>query len=200
MTRRPGLRLLALLAPVVLLVPTSAHAEKVVTEDAAGDVMSLAGEFQEPDQAQPAPDHTGVDVVRTAVAHGAHRLRVSVRFRDLAQDSAQIAVARVRTARGDFEITLERLRGKPTTSLVRGRKSLECRGLKARVDRDADTLVTSLPTSCLDDPRWVQVGVGAVAVDAGQTSPQEATIYADDAHRTGEIRDRIALGPRVRRG
>ena len=159
-----------------------------------------AGESQEPEQAQPEPDHTGVDVVRTAVDHGAHRLRVSVRFRDLEQDPVQIAVVRVRAARGDFEITLGRLRAKPTTYMVSGRRSLECRGLRARVDRDADTLVTSLPTSCLDDPRWVQVGVGAVAVDGGQASPQEATIHADDAHRTGEIRDRIALGPKVRRG
>jgi hypothetical protein len=41
MTHRLGTRLLALLLPAAaLLLPAAAHAERVVTEDAVGDVVS----------------------------------------------------------------------------------------------------------------------------------------------------------------
>ncbi|MBD3926596.1 hypothetical protein IEZ26_18395 [Nocardioides cavernae] len=192
-------RLAAVLVPVVLLAPAAAHAEKVVVEDAAGDVVRLVDDM-DLDGSLPAPDYAGVDVVRTAVAHGANRLRVSVRFGALQRDPFQLTVVRVRTPDGSFDVVVERLGGKPITSIGRGSKVVDCRGLKAKVDLGADTVTTSLPASCLGDPRWVQVGVGAVAVAALEGQPDEGAAHADDAIRVGEIRDRIALGPKVRRG
>lgn len=199
MSPRHGARLAALLVPAALLLPTAAHAEKVVTEDAVGDVLSL-GESEDPADAVPAPDYAGVDVLRTAVAHGAQRLRVGVRFRNLERDPFQFTVIHVSTPQGGYEIVVERLGDKPITSLVRGRKDVDCRGLKTKVDLAEETVTTSLPTSCLGAPRWVKVGVGAVALAADQASPELAAVYADDAHRDGEIRDRIAPGPKVHRG
>lgn len=201
MTSRRGVRLAALSVVLVgLLAPAASHAEKVVTEDPAGDVVSL-DETVDVDEAVPAPDYAGIDVVRTAVAHGANRLQVSVTFRALERDPFQFTVVRVSTPRGNYEITVERLGGNPITSIDRGRKTVDCGGLKAKVDLGADTLTTSLPTSCLGAPRWVQVGVGAVAVSVtgDQGSEQLAAVYADDAHRDGAIRDNIAKGPKVRR-
>lgn len=200
MPSRLGLRLLALLVPAVLVLPAAAHAEKVVTEDAIGDVLSLAADTVDIDQALPAPDYAGGDIVRTAVDHGDHRLRVSVRFRALERDPFQFTVIRVKTRQGTYEIVVERLGGNPIASIDRGSKAVDCRGLKAKVDLRADLVTTSLPTSCLGAPRWVQVGVGAAALSADQASPELLAAYADDAHRDGEIRDRIALGPKVRRG
>lgn len=181
-------------------MPSAAHAEKVVTEDLAGDVVTLADESGELGEAVPAPDYAGVDVVRTAVAHGAHRLRVNVTFRALERDPFQFTVIRVSTPQGNYDIIVERLGGKPITSIDGGRKTVDCDGLKAKVDLGADTVTTSLPTSCLDTPRWVQVGVGAIALAADQDSPELGALYADDAHRDGAIRDNIAKGPKVRRG
>jgi hypothetical protein len=199
MPSRLGARLAALLVPAALVLPTPAHAEKVVTEDAVGDVLSL-GDGEDLGEGVPAPDYAGVDVVRTAVAHGAQRLRVGVRFRNLERDPFQFTVIHVSTPQGGYELVVERLGGKPITSLVRGRKDVDCRGLKTKVDLGEETVTTSLPTSCLGAPRWVKVGVGAVALAADQASPELAAVYADDAHRDGEIRDRIAPGPKVHRG
>jgi hypothetical protein len=193
-------RLLAVLVPVALLTPAAAHAEKVVTEDAVGDAVTLVDESADLDEAIPAPDHEGADVVRTAVAHGAKRLRVSVAFRALERDPFQFIVIRVRTPRGNYEVLVERLGGKPITTIDRGPTTVDCDGLGAKVDLPADTVTASLPTSCLDAPRWVQVGVGAVSVSGQQDDPELAAVFADDAHRDGAIRDNIAPGPRVRRG
>ena len=163
-------------------------------------MLSLAAESDDIDQAVPAPDYAGGDIVRTAVDHGAHRLRVSVLFRALERDPIQFTVIRVKTRQGTYEIVVERLGGKPIATIDHGRKAVDCRGLKAKVDLGADLVTTSLPTSCLGAPRWVQVGVGAVAMSADEASPEQLAGYVDDAHRGGEVRDRIALGPKVRRG
>ena len=197
---RLATRLVAVLAPVALLLPAGAHAEKVVTEDAVGDAVTLIDESTDLDEPTPAPDHAGTDVVRTAVAHGAKRLRVRVAFRALERDPFQFIVIRVRTPHGNYELVVERLGGKPITSIDLGRRTVDCDGLGAKVDLRADTVTASLPTSCLDAPRWVQIGVGAVSVSGQQGNPELGAAYADDAHRDGAIRDNIATGPKVRRG
>jgi len=190
---RLAARLVAVLAPAALLLPATAHAEKLVTEDPAGDVVVAAGD--DADEKAPS-DYAGVDVIRTVVAHGDTRLRLQVYFRALARDPFQFTVARIRTPRGHFDLAVKRMGGTPVASLA-GRDRSECRALRATVDLGADVVTATMPTSCLDSPRWVQVGVGAVAVDE---ELDVASAYADDAHRVGEIRDRIAFGPKVRRG
>jgi hypothetical protein len=197
---RLATRLLAVLVPVALLLPAAAHAEKVVTEDAVGDAVTLVDESVDLDEAVPAPDHAGTDVVRTAVSHGAKRLRVRVAFRALERDPFQFMVIRVRTPHGSYEALVERLGGKPIASIHRGPRALDCDSLGAKVDLRTDTVTASLPTSCLDAPRWVQIGVGAVSVSGQQGNPELGAVYADDAHRDGAIRDNIATGPKVRRG
>lgn len=198
---RLATRLVAVLVPVALLTtPAAARAEKVVTEDVVGDAVTLVDESVDLDEAVPAPDHEATDVIRTAVAHGAKRLRVGVAFRALERDPFQFIVIRVRTPQGNYELLVERLGGKPITSIDRGPRTVDCDGLGAKVDLRADTVTASLPTSCLDAPRWVQIGVGAVSVSGQQANPELVAAYADDAHRDGAIRDNIATGPKVRRG
>jgi hypothetical protein len=196
---RPIARLVAVLVPVALSLPAAAHAEKVVFDDAVGDVVSIVDD-QDLDQSVAAPEYAGVDVVKTSVALGASRLRIGVRFRALERAQPQFTAVRVRTPDGTFSMTVERLGGKPTTSIGRGRKDVDCPGLAAEVDLGADTVTVSLPASCVGDPRWVQVGVGAAAILLVDGQPDEGAAYADDAVRDGEVRDRIALGPKVRRG
>ncbi|CAB4914412.1 unannotated protein [freshwater metagenome] len=200
MSSRLGARLAALLVPVTLLLPVAAHAEKVVTQDSVGDVVTLVDGSMELEDAVPAPGYQGVDVVRTAVAHGANRLRLTVGFRALEKDPFQFTVLRVSTPRGPFDVVVERLGGKPISSIERRGKTVECGALKSKVDRGAGTLTTSLPTACLDAPRWVQVGVGVVGIAADQDQPELAALYADDAHRDGTVRDALAKGPKVFRG
>jgi hypothetical protein len=192
-------RLVAVLTAVALLLPAAAHAEKVVTEDPAGDVVT-GGEDADIKAWVPAPDYVGADIVRTVVALGANRLRLDVHFRALRRDPFHFTIARVRTPRGTYDLLIERLGGAPIASLDRRGTTVECPGLKAKVDLRTDTVTATMPASCVETPRWVQVGVGAVAIDADQASPDLAAVYADDAHRAGGIRDAIAWGPKVRRG
>ena len=191
MTLRLGARLVAVLLPATLLLPASAHAEKVVFDDAVGDVVSAV------DDRGPRPDRAGTGVRgRGRGADGrCPRREPPARereFRALERDPFHITVVRVKTPDGTFDVVVERLGGKPIATIVRGRKDVECRGLAAKVDLGEDTVTTSLPTSCVDAPRWVQVGVGAVAIGAVEGQPDEVAAYADDAVRVGEIRDRIA--------
>ena len=123
-----------------------------------------------------------------------------VRFRALERDPFHLTVIRVVAPEAQYEVMVERFGGKPIANLGRGRNDVECTGLKAKVDLAADTVSLSLPTSCLDGPRWVRLGVGAVALSGDSAQPEQGAAYADDAHRVGEVRDRLALGPKVGRG
>ena len=198
MSPRPGLRLLAAALPLGLLAPAAAHAEKVVTEDAAGDVVTLPdGSTSE---STPAPDYAGVDVQRTTVAHGDRRLSVVVGFRALERNPFHLTLLRVMTPSGRYDVAVERLGGKPVASLAGGPGDAECRGLKAKVDLGADTVSLSMPTTCLGSPRWVRLRVGSVAASSDTAQPEMGAAYVDDAYRAGEVRDRLALGPKVHRG
>lgn len=198
-------RLLAVLVPAALLVPAAAHAEKVVTEDAVGDVVSIGPTEQggdDLDNLVPAPENLTADVVRTTVDHGASRLRVRVDLRELGTSRDYFAVLRVRTPAGTFEAETENLGRRPKVDLTRGHRDVDCPRLRVVTDRPAARATVTIPTACLGAPRWVQVGVGVALVDTVTTAEgvEEIMVFADDAHRPGDIRDRIALGPKVRRG
>lgn len=201
MSTRLGARLVAVLLPAVLLLPVAAHAEKVVTRDAAGDVVQSIQNEDGSAELVPAPAYAGADIVRTVVDHRSARLRVNVRFRELRRNPFHLTVLRVLTPRGKYDIVVERLGGKPIVTMMRGNRDVDCPGLKAGVFRGTVSVTASLPTTCLDAPRWVKVGVGAIAIDEDTTTPDLAAAYADDGHRDGDIREKsIAKGPRVRRG
>lgn len=205
MSLRLARRLMAALAPAVLLLPTAVHAEELTTEDAVADVVTVGPTEQGQDDLAnlvPTPDNLSADVVRTVVDHDVRRLRVRVDLRELGRERQYFAVLRVRTPTGTFEVETEHLGRRPTAELTRRGRSVECPRLRTVSDRASSRATVTVPASCLGDPRWVRVGVG-VAVLTTATSAEgveEVVVLADDAHRTGEIRDRIALGPQVRRG
>ncbi len=198
-------RLVAVLVPVALLVPAAAHAEKVETIDPAADVLYLGETEQGADDLDnllPAPDNTTADVVRTVVDHAEARLRVRIDLRELSRSRTDFAVLRVRTPAGTFEVEVERVGRRPKADLTRRSRTVECPRLRAANDRAAARVTVTIPSSCLGDPRWVQVGAGVVSLGTVTTAEgaEQVVVFADDAHRAGEIRDRIALGPKVRRG
>ncbi len=109
---------------------------------------------------------------------------------------------RVRTPAGTFEVETDRLARRPQVEMTRRSRAVECPRLRADSDPAAARAVITIPTSCLDDPRWVKVGAGIASVESVTTPEgvEQALVLADDAHRVGEIRDAIAFGPKVRRG
>jgi hypothetical protein len=205
MTVRLGLRLLALALPAALLAPAAANAEKVVTEDPAADVLALGPTEQggdDLDNLLPAPENLTADVVRTTVDHRASRLRVRLDLRDLGRSRTYFAVLELRTPDGRFTVETENLGRRPKADLRRRSRAIECRSLRAAGDQASSRVTVTIPTSCLDDPRWVQVGAGVASVETVTSADgaEEMVVVADDAHRAGEVRERIALGPKVRRG
>ena len=212
MPSRLGARLAAALVPAVaLLLPAAAHAEKVVTEDAVGDAQAVTSDVPDGSTAEavftPAPDETATDITRTVVAHGNTRLSITVHLRDLVLTSSNHQTyVRVATPRFAYTVLVSKSPGSRATAELRRKsgRSAECRGLRVAVDGDTDTVSLSLPTTCIDSPRWVQVGVGVVRVAdpaPGSEDPIAESLFADDGHRDGDIRENdVAKGPRVRRG
>ncbi len=211
MSLRLGARLVAALLPAALLLPAAAHAEKVVTKDAVGDSSLVEVRDSETGTDDdvvltPAPEETATDIVRTVVALGRPRLRITVHLRDLVVSSDTETYVRVATPRGEYNVSISKAPGsRADASLRRKRGSeVECRGLRAALDGAEDTVDLSVPTRCIGGPRWVQVGVGVVrsaAPPAGTPTPTEPMLFADDGHRDGDIRaDDVAKGPKVRRG
>lgn len=208
MTSRTWSALLAVvLSTAVVLAAPAAHAERIITDDAAGDVVSITfGESDDLDNSEvvPAPDATSVDMTRTIVDHRASRVRVTVRFRDVRPSQFRITEIQLRTPQRQFAVSISRMRGEGSTvDMTRAGRELECDGLRAALDRATDRLTTTIPTSCLDGPRWVQVGVGSAALE-GDVTPGDAEagpVLADDSHLDGRIRENsIAKGPKVFRG
>ena len=205
MTVRLGLRVFALALSGVLLVPSAANAEEIVTEDPAADVLTLGPTEQggdDLDNLLPAPENLTADVVRTTVDHRASRLRVRLDLRDLGRSRTYFAVLEVRTPDGTFEVETENLGRRPKVDMTRRSRAIECQRLRATGDQASSRVTVTIPTSCLGDPRWVQVGAGVASVETVTSADgaAEMAVFADDAHRVGEIRDMIAFGPKVRRG
>ena len=212
MAHRLGLRLVALVVPAALLLaPSVAHAEKIVVDDAVGDAQAVSTDVPDGSTEEavftPAPDETAADITRTVVAHGNTRLSITVHLRDLVLTSSNHQTyVRVATPRYAYTVTVSKSPGSRAAVELR-RKSgseVECRGLRAAVDGDTDSVSLSVPTACIDTPRWVQVGVGVVRVAdpaPGSEAPMAESLFADDGHRDGDIHENdVAKGPRVPRG
>ncbi|KRE93680.1 hypothetical protein ASG76_14715 [Nocardioides sp. Soil774] len=205
MSLRLATRLLTALAPAVLLLPTAAHAEQLTTDDAVADVVTVGPtEEGQGDLANlvPTPDNLTADVVRTVVDHAQRRLRVRVDLRELGRDKQHFAVLSVRTPTGTFEVEADDLGHRPKADMTRRGRSVECPRLRAVGDRASSRVTVTIPASCLGGPRWVRVGVGVAVLTTATNAEgvEEVAVLADDAQRAGDVRDRIALGPKVHRG
>lgn len=188
----------------VLLAPTAAHAERVVTDDAVADAQTISSDAEE-EVFTPAPEHSAADVTRTVVSHGARRVRVQVSFRQIERTHPSASYVKVRTPDRRYDVRTSRNTEEGGTQLTRGEREdvVTCPGLRSSVDVAMDQLTVSVPTTCLGSPRWVQVGVLSVVAGAqvgpGSDAPQ--AMYVDDAHKTGGFEDHgVRVGPRVRRG
>lgn len=214
MKHRVATRLIVVLLPAVLVLGSSpsAHAERVVTRDAAGDAVGTvytevaqpAG-FGPPEDV-PRPRHKAVDITRTVVDHDADRLRVSVDYRRLSRTFSHDQYIRVRTSdRSSFLIVAERLGGPMYPLLAGGRnfEPIQCPGIAASVDEASDRIAVTVPTACLGDPRWVRVAVHASGVDrrARTADPDPYEVFSDLGHVSGPFRPGDSRwGPEVRQG
>lgn len=195
------LRLLAVLVPTtaLLALPGVANAERLVTADAAADAQSVRSDVDE-DVFTPAPEHTDADITRTVVSHGARRLTVQVRFRDLDRSLPSAAYVKLRTPARRFDIQASRNTPEADIRLTERQREdvVECRGLRQSVDGAREQLTISVPAACLGGPTWVRVGVLSLAVELVPGSEELYDTYFDDANMTGGFEDEgIRLGQKV---
>lgn len=198
-----SLRLFAALIPMtsVLVAPTAAYAERLVTDDAVADAQSIRSDADE-EVFDPAPEHTAGDITRTVVTHGARRVKVRVRYRDLERTLPQATYVKFRTSTWRYDIEMSRNVPGGRTQITRGDREdiVQCPGLRSSVDGARDQLTVSLPTACIGTPAWVRVGVLSVVaeVDISAASEEPYLVHFDDAHMMGGFEDDgIRLGPRV---
>jgi hypothetical protein len=196
--------LLALVAAISIgALPTAAHAERVVHNDARGDLIyqTYNPETSESGE-EPAPSATVGDVVRTAVRHRTSNVFVAVTFADLRRaDDLSGHVLRLVTNEGlkrnvFLEVTKENPRGSLSMSKSAGPR-VTCKGLSRDIDYSTEVLKFAIPRSCLGSPSWVRVGFMSYRY------PDSSSYngYIDDANKNQSYGGSAgpALGDRVSR-
>ena len=221
MTRRLGLRLLALTAPLALMAPVAGHAASITVEDRAGDAKAvhmavalgglLNGSTEEGPLLLDAPAETSADVVRTTIDHSRKRLTLTVQLRDLVDTDGHSVEFRIFTPEGRYALTAGVVDGRTmadlspigggggsvvvsedgTITITEGPVAKPCRTVRARYDVGADTLTASAPTSCLGSPKWVQVAAG---LSRTQVTPQPDGSANVAAYVDDPFRSRVSFG------
>ena len=218
---RLATRLVAVLAPVALLLPAAAHAEQVTVDDAVGDAkaLNLASEMggiffgTSGDDGPPfldAPAETATDVTRTTIRH-AKRVTVTVQFRDLVETAEHSVDIAIRTPDDRFNVMAARSTdGSEHVALfpplvfdesVPGRPR-PCRSVRGRYDLVAETVTVSFPAVCIGKPRWIQVQLWASRFQVTPIGDGSVNLagWADDAFRSSLSQNGPGRSPKVRRG
>ncbi|MEI5675252.1 MULTISPECIES: hypothetical protein [unclassified Nocardioides] len=225
MLRRLLLLVAVLSAPTLLPLP--ALGATWSDRDASRDVVvtTYASE-PEPcgtwtDRVDPA-DRTQ-DITRVSVRHSRSRVRVTVRFRDVAPRDARSTTVYLRTQRRDVEIEVSRFAGSSATrvalmtlpdydaidveptednpcgTFVIAGPDASCRGLRGRIDHARDRVVVVLSRRCLRDPRWVRAGVSSYAFGGDENEVLRSDRW-EPRGATPSTRIDGPYGPRVRVG
>ncbi|GAB2864659.1 hypothetical protein [Nocardioides pacificus] len=210
MSRLLGVRLLAvtLTAAVALGAPIAAHAERVVAQDPAGDVIYQDVNEMDEEEGPLAvtPDNTAVDITRTIVNHRAHRLRLTMRLRDLRSRGLLYTAFEVSTPKQTYALIAVRHGGRRTnvqTFLETRGSEVKCRGLRVSLDSQTDAVTASVPSKCLNSPRWVKIGAATYTVKV-KADGTDVRSFSDDAHQAGvssgdALSYPLAMGTKVRR-
>lgn len=135
-----------------------------------------------------APTNQSVDVVRFVTSHR-RRVSMLVEVRELGEHISMSYAIRTNNGRG--AAFLENEGGTVFAGLTfKGEAVCQAR-IQAKVDQGADTVLFSVPRTCLGRPRWIRTG--AVAITGDGTG-----LWLDDARRNAAPdQDDIKLGPRI---
>ena len=206
MPHRLAARLTASLLPAALLLPAAAHAERLVVRDPGHDVVRLdleASEAAGTEVVVPAPGEASTDLTRLVVDHRADVLLLRAEVRDLRSSFANMVDIRLRSQQRLWGVQVFRSGRETYTQLTRGHRETErdCGGLITTVDTETDAVVVSVPTACIEDPRWVRVGVALVSGKVKHGAGDQVVPYWDEAGVKGYQDDHVEVrGPKVHRG
>lgn len=190
-------RLAAGLATAAVLVagtPALAAAADYTHTDAARDVRSGDIRSSSDDIRKPAPRERAVDIRAVRISHLADRVVVKIRTRAAIPTKKYFVGISLRTPGGRvYDAGSYKFFGMSGNELTSDLDTVECVGYRTDIDRARRLTTVVVPTTCLGDPAWVRVGVGASRI-AGHR------VLADDGLRTGPIRDTFRYTPRIARG
>jgi hypothetical protein len=179
----PALLLSVLLSGGTVALAAPAHADRWTYDDAAGDVTHTVV-TETSVSIVTAPDQVNGDIVQVAVDHRRTKVIVAIRTRSalVGQFAASVDL---RTRGHMFLLTSMRMPGFGGTELMDFKShgddpTVRCSGLKRKLSADRTTIRLSVPRSCLDDPRWVRVGV---SLSTSSLFTEE--MYDDDGLKTG---------------
>jgi len=184
--------LLSFLLGVSLLATPAPH--WVVHEDARHDVLHFDVGSE---SSTPAPRERATDITRTVVDHRTDRLVVRARARHLVRTDHRLLVGEVMTSQGQRFTLVVDYSTQPIDSRVSlqrfsSGREVRCPGTSWSVSRRTDEVAASVPRSCLDQPRWVRVGL---ALSAAPRSLRSS--WTDDSRTHGRVGDQhLRLGPR----
>ncbi len=199
------------LATVFAAVPASvAHADSYVRRDATADVVSIQISEptpEDPDRGSeeevlvPAPERREGDIVSSAVRHSGRKVVLKMRYRSLSRTTDLAGhLFSIRTnekVRRDIAIVAGPRMWRGQAEVTSRRGEVRCRGLRKHISYARDQIRVVVPRRCLSNPRWVQVGMGAMTFKGDFTS-ETMDFFADDARTNGALRDNLGWGARVR--
>jgi hypothetical protein len=176
---------------LILGAPLTAQAASLNLVDERGDVHRATD-----NGFVLAPGERRADILNTRIQHTDRALMIRTKLLDLRREGSQLAMAmRVRTNSGAYrEVQLVAGRragwgGEASMNTRRG-GVVECR-IAHRINYATDVMAMRIPSSCLDNPRWVQMTLFSVFVGGRQ-------FLADNPHNnTMRINGWTA---RIRRG
>ena len=187
--------ILADAAAAVVLAPTVADADTFRHTDAVGDVYANVGEV---DTYAPAPDRAIGDVVSNTIKHKKRAVLLRLGYRDLVNNGEiNTHVFFIRTNKFVRTVRLYATSANPGGKAVMTKghdKKVRCH-VRRHIDYSLNTATVVVPRSCLDNPRWVKVGMGSVMFSG--TTPADTT-WIDDALTTGTNGSAV-WSPKVRR-
>ncbi len=178
---------------LALAAPAAAYAGGIKHSDPAKDVQKITTRGSHTTITD-APKQTAADIVHFTASYTSHRLKESVRLRGLA--SQWSLASRVKTPSTHFEVDVVRQAGTTSVSLTNaGGSAVTCPGLAPAIDRAKHVVTVTVPSTCLHDPTWLQVGAGMLVLPKAG-----GTFYADDALRKGGVKEKnLTLSKRLKK-
>lgn len=162
----------------IAALPAAAHADAGAVDDGTGDVWTQQYDPETDEMTWVLVEGTdNVDLTRTVVKHTNKRIAVTATFADLVKDSEYAAGYSLRMVLNDGRkawFSINEDGDEPWTWLTVQFKAggaydkhLECPGVRAAFDWDADIVTGSFPRSCFGDPKWLKFHGDAVTDTSG---------------------------------
>lgn len=195
-------RLLAVSGAAVLGLGLAAPAQAQVVgrTDATGDVtVSTCDSNDENCTDVLAPTAKQPDIIRAVSSHTSTQVKAFVKYAELGPAGTRLHQMRVVTGAGrHVRLTLVTVDGRMVVrDLTRDsdNRKIACSGLVAKVDNSLNTVLLSVPRSCIGNPGYVRVGFGGAIFNETNWRSDDANVSGISSSSTD-----LKLGPSLRRG